>query len=255
MANFPNVEEEKCNFGPWEIVAKKGPILRSNESERIAADLELPQIPEMVFGESTLKIFNKEKQFSIKFSPVDALRLVDNKHDLIKVACAEDWQRERANYDFASNIHNPYDWTYTTAYKGTIYDESIVTVSRTDERIDLEKLKERERILFFTDLLLFEDELGDNGISKLNVKMRVMPSSFFILLRFFLRVDDVIIRINDTRIYHEAGKNYMIREYRSKEKKINELSNPLLEENILVDQLDCVEEEFSKIEFVPSVER
>jgi len=33
---------------------------------------------------------------------------------------------------------------------------------------------------------------------------RAMPSSFFILLRFFLRVDDVMVRINDTRIYHEV---------------------------------------------------
>ena len=34
---------------------------------------------------------------------------------------------------------------------------------------------------------------------------RVMPTSFFVLLRFFLRVDGVIIRINDTRLYHEAS--------------------------------------------------
>lgn len=34
---------------------------------------------------------------------------------------------------------------------------------------------------------------------------RVMPTSFFLLLRFFLRVDRVLIRINDTRLYHEAS--------------------------------------------------
>jgi type 2A phosphatase activator TIP41 len=32
-----------------------------------------------------------------------------------------------------------------------------------------------------------------------------MPTSFFLLLRFFLRVDGVLIRINDTRLYHEAS--------------------------------------------------
>ena len=37
------------------------------------------------------------------------------------------------------------------------------------------------------------------------VTQRVMPTSFFLLLRFFLRVDRVLIRINDTRLYHEAG--------------------------------------------------
>lgn len=32
-----------------------------------------------------------------------------------------------------------------------------------------------------------------------------MPTSFFLLLRFFLRVDGVLIRINDTRLYHEVN--------------------------------------------------
>ena len=33
---------------------------------------------------------------------------------------------------------------------------------------------------------------------------RVMASGFYILLRFFLRVDEVIVRMNDTRIYHQV---------------------------------------------------
>lgn len=32
-----------------------------------------------------------------------------------------------------------------------------------------------------------------------------MPSSFFLLLRFFLRIDGVLIRMNDTRLYHEVS--------------------------------------------------
>ena len=41
----------------------------------------------------------------------------------------------------------------------------------TDERIDMEQLKVKEKIYFYEDVILFEDELADNGISKLNVKM------------------------------------------------------------------------------------
>ena len=33
---------------------------------------------------------------------------------------------------------------------------------------------------------------------------RVMASGFFVLLRFFLRVDGVLVRMNDTRIYHQV---------------------------------------------------
>lgn len=44
-------------------------------------------------------------------------------------------------------------------------------VQSTDERIDMEQLKVKEKIYFYEDVILFEDELADNGISKLNVKM------------------------------------------------------------------------------------
>lgn len=44
-------------------------------------------------------------------------------------------------------------------------------VEPTDERIDLEKLKVREKIHFYEDILLFDDELSDNGSSIMNVKI------------------------------------------------------------------------------------
>ncbi len=94
----------------------------------------------------------------------------------------------------------------------------------TDERINIEKLKIPEQISFFEEICLFEDELSDHGISSLVVKIRVMPSSFYILQRFFLRVDDVVIRVYDTRIYHESSNNYLIREYTEKESLVKDLN-------------------------------
>ena len=35
----------------------------------------------------------------------------------------------------------------------------------------MEQLKVKEKIFFYEDLILYEDELADNGIAKLNVKM------------------------------------------------------------------------------------
>jgi type 2A phosphatase activator TIP41 len=43
-------------------------------------------------------------------------------------------------------------------------------------------------------------------------KKRVMPHSFFILYRLFLRVDNVLFRIYDVRIYHKFGSGEVIRE-------------------------------------------
>ena len=50
-----------------------------------------------------------------------------------------------------------------------------------------------------------------------------MPSGFFVLHRFYLRVDDVMIRINDTRLYYEKGKEYILREYTSRQSKTKDL--------------------------------
>lgn len=44
-----------------------------------------------------------------------------------------------------------------------------------------------------------------------------MPSCLFVLQRLFLRVDDVLLRMNDTRVYHEFGTPYLVREYTSRE--------------------------------------
>jgi len=51
-----------------------------------------------------------------------------------------------------------------------------------------------------------------------------MPASFFILLRYFLRIDNVMLRMNDTRYYHEFGSDFILREYTSREAKTQDLS-------------------------------
>lgn len=45
----------------------------------------------------------------------------------------------------------------------------------TDDRINFELLKQKDQILFYHDLTLFEDELHDHGISKLSVKIVSLP--------------------------------------------------------------------------------
>ena len=242
------ITTEDFSFGPWRILARTGPILTSAEDERISSFLDLPALPEMCFGDTLLHI-NNTCGFGISFNAVDALKLVDNKHDKMKVAYATEWQGEREGVLGVTNeVAKPFDWTYTTDYRGTLTGNTPMVWTDTNERIDMEKLKRHERIHFYQDMILFEDELGDNGIAKMNVKIRVMPSSFFILLRFFLRVDDVLIRINDSRIFHEAGTDYILHEYSSKEKKFNELRNPHDMESI-ADQLDYVKQTFSKLQF------
>lgn len=79
--------------------------------------------------------------------------------------------------------------------------------------IDYDALRNTDiPILFASQVILFEDELDDNGIASYKVRIRVMPNFFFILARFFLRVDGVLVRINDTRYFHRFGTNLIVRE-------------------------------------------
>lgn len=48
-------------------------------------------------------------------------------------------------------------------------------------------------------------------------RFRTMKDCFFGLIRHYLRVDEVLIRIYDTRIYHDFAKNYILREFTARE--------------------------------------
>ena len=72
-------------------------------------------------------------------------------------------------------------------------------------------------ILFFDEVVLYEDEMADNGITMLSCKIRVMPARLFLLCRFFMRLDGVLVRLRDTRLYVDFVTSKVIREYSVKE--------------------------------------
>jgi type 2A phosphatase activator TIP41 len=75
----------------------------------------------------------------------------------------------------------------------------------------------------YGDVHLFEDELDDSGCTMSSIRFRTMADCFYILLRFYLRVDGVCVRIFDTRIFHDYTKNYILREFQYKESTYDEL--------------------------------
>ncbi|CAJ0882414.1 5981_t:CDS:2, partial [Entrophospora sp. SA101] len=179
----------------------------------------------MFFGNNKLQISN-ENDILFEFSPIDALKYVDaskeeneNKFNLIYYSAN--------NNEDIKDVIKPYDWTYSTSYSGTLINPTVEKkFEKSDERINYEKLRIPESILFYDEVMLFEDELADNGTAILNMK-RVMESCFFILQRYFLRVDDVLFRMNETRIYHEFGNKYLIREYSSREENYNKIRDKI----------------------------
>jgi len=92
----------------------------------------------------------------------------------------------------------------------------------------LDRLRRPDPILFFEEVDLYEDELGDNGMSLLSIKVRVMPARLLLLSRFFLRLDDVIFRVRDTRVYVEFATGEVMRDYCVMEGVYSKLKEVLL---------------------------
>ena len=91
--------------------------MNSTEEEAVSQKLELPHLPDMLFANNKLEI-SHESGAKLQFLPLEALRLVNAHEDLIRVSYAEAWLASRQESPHLNNIVRPYDWTYTTSYKG-----------------------------------------------------------------------------------------------------------------------------------------
>ncbi|KAJ2780174.1 Tap42 interacting protein [Coemansia interrupta] len=201
----------------WEITSSHMPILNHTAIEQYADELGF-NVPEMIFGNNYLRIRHLASDKLLELNALDALRMVDTSQDSAKsvqVSIAQGWtESSKRNRGDITDVIKPFDWTLSTKYRGTTRNLAFVP---SDQGIDYAKLMIREEIHFYDENILYEDDLGDNGTSQLSYKVRVMPSGFFVLQRFFLRVDGVLFRIYDTRIYHEFASNCILREFSTRE--------------------------------------
>uniref|UniRef100_A0A804JPI2 TIP41-like protein n=1 Tax=Musa acuminata subsp. malaccensis TaxID=214687 RepID=A0A804JPI2_MUSAM len=196
----------------WHIESIKRPILGSLARQELEEKLGTSHLPEMGWMQEALP-------------PVE-------------VPAAAKWKfRSKPS----QQVILDYDYTFTTPYCGSETSESELEKTiledgccslhweDCDERIDLAVLSMKEPILFYDEVVLYEDELADNGVSLLTVKVRVMPSCWFLLLRYWLRVDGVLMRLRDTRVYcsfasDDKVKPIIIRENCWREATIESLS-------------------------------
>lgn len=145
-------------------------------------------------------------------------------------ACVLTCHRQH-HHEGIKEVVKPFDWSYSTDYKGTTRAENsdsswqFTDNSSTPIRLDL--LSRPDPILFYDDVILYEDELADNGIAMFSCKIRVMPERLLLLARFFLRLDGVIVRLRDTRVYIELGSKLVVRQYTAKEESYEAVQNKL----------------------------
>ena len=223
------------------VTTTKLPILKSDPIDALGARLGIP-IPEMIFGDNLLSLTHVPSGWSLSFSAEPALDLVDKTGaSMLKVAYASEWSATREKTSAGiKEVVKPFDWSYSTSYRGTetrgANGEALAKkkkagegkegkegkeekAEKAQEQIPLELLRRRDPILFADEVVLYESELDDNGISVLSVKVRVMEQRMLILCRFFMRLDNVVVRVRDTRVYADFGDEKVIREWTSREDK------------------------------------
>jgi len=167
-----------------------------------------------------------------------ALNLIDVNPSQIVVQQAGFWkEKDTSKIKDYKEVNATSDWTFSTPYKGSlrylsesarrINDETSLALDcNKDASVDHLKLvlvpessipfgmlSPENPILHFAEVYMFECDLDDCGYSMSKVRFRVMENCFYILLRFFLRVDGVKVRIFDTRIFHEFGTDFVHREF------------------------------------------
>ncbi|XP_004496911.1 TIP41-like protein [Cicer arietinum] len=214
---FVDGGRRSINIHGWLIESRRHSILNSSTVQEWEKKLKTSHLPEMVFGENTLILKHLNSGTKIHFNAFDALcGWKQEALPPVEVPAAAKWKFRSKPFE---EVILDYDYTFTTPYcgsgaieidkdlNGRKISEETGNVHWEDckEQIDLIALASKEPILFYDEVVLYEDELADNGVSLLTVKVRVMPSSWFLLLQFWLRVDGVLIRLRETRMHYVFG--------------------------------------------------
>lgn len=213
-------------------ITNNTPILSYKEIDDIENALKM-KIPEMTF------VNNK---ISIKYSDlyeylIDSTSMLDSvKREVdesIKVSNSKHWEKHNEKHNKSNKSATTeddglnFDWTYTPVdYVGKITyindafsRRHIDVIAEDKSRIPFKKLAHQVDIKTFDTVLHFEDELNDNGISLSYSRIRVVDTKVkddsmkdkkikytYILTRFFLRVDNVMVRVIDLRTYFNLKK-------------------------------------------------
>ena len=227
--------------------------------EKDSSKLYIDHLPEVFYGYNRLYVVNESKNFCYEFNPLQFMsltkfdirqKLFDEKDIYyvppeVKVQYHKTWENMKLEgRDDIKRIKPTSDWSFSSPYMGfysSIYKSSInnfypsIKEDKKFEKkygeqtggvlIPMEKLKPENKIIEYYQVEFFEDELSDNGISEGKIRFRIMNDCFYGLMRSYLRIDNVLIRNIDTRIYHGFGDDYIIRNISVKEMSYDKLIN------------------------------
>ncbi|KAI9033117.1 TIP41-like family-domain-containing protein [Hyaloraphidium curvatum] len=229
-------------------VVNQTPILSSSQLDDLRRTHDFAALPDMVFS-NRVSIVHRASGVELVFDSVDALKgmwspLKEERCSesfgvgtgapaVPKVKAAAVWTaaaRDHADAEALIRIQHDYDWTYHSRYRGTVFPDAAIRTFEASDAINWNLLTDaREKILLFSEVVLYEDELADNGVTRCSVKIRVMPKCFLVLLRMHTRVDHVLLKQHDTRVFHEFGTDSLLRVSTVREAKWDEVPHDPLE--------------------------
>lgn len=238
--------------GSWEISTSQGQMMGSEAMDELGSGLGF-KIPALVYN-NTFARLKHDSGFTYEFLPHKALESIGTEYRKtvlynggeirpesitvipgeVKVSSASHWEgrtvpksstfSEDSKEQVAAKVFDSgNDWTFTSLYKGTVNSTRNYRIEQTNEDIPVHRLGMDNPILWASEIVLFEDELDDNGHCKFTFRIRSMQDCVFALTRLYLRVDHVLIRICDTRIFIDLSHNSILREFQYKESTYEEL--------------------------------
>ncbi|OTB08374.1 hypothetical protein M426DRAFT_316995 [Hypoxylon sp. CI-4A] len=286
--------------GNFLISSRKLPISKAGPIDAMEHALGIP-VPEMIFGDNVVAVRHGPTGWGIEFNAYDALDGVDKTDkNMLQVAYAKSWSASREQTSAGiKDVVKPYDWSYSTTYKGTMISSPAVLsnlppppppppsssssasastippevgngngdaskdstnpkfeFTPATKPIPLALLKRRDPILFFDEVMLYESELDDNGISVLSVKLRVHEHRMLLLARLFMRLDNVVVRVRDTRVYVDFDAEEVTREYTAKELGFEDTKRKLLMTGLVPDAITVAMRDANQIaDLLPTVDQ
>ena len=243
--NNKEIELSKFSYKGWDFYSHTENMLNSKDLDILIKNkqengLFVSHLPEIFYGFNRLFLINESQNFCYEFSPIQMLSLTNYniREKLLK-------EKEiyyipfqaKSQYSKIEDTKNEMDWSFSSPYMGHITSINNCIMNKYYHKINetkefkIEKSNfifqetKIENVLNYNQVQFFEDELGDIGLSEGKIGFGVMDECFLGLMRCYLRVDNMVVRNIDTKIYHKFGEKYIIRNFMVKEKTYDELKN------------------------------
>ena len=244
----PNNNEiilSKFNHKGWDFYSHSENMMNSKDLDILIKNkdenkLHINHLPEIFYGFNRLFLINKTKNFCYEFNPLQMLSLANYTQRKKLLKENEIYyipNQAKSQYSKTDDTKNEEDWSFSSPYMGHITSINNSPMSKYYPEIKETKVFKKEKtnikypetkvenVLNYNQIHFFEDELGDIGFSEGKIGFGVMNECFLGLMRCYLRVDNMVVRNIDTKIYHKFGDNYIIRNFLVKEKTYDELAN------------------------------